>query len=440
MDTSSKKESIILFLGDIVAFVFSLWLTLLVRYISLPNSQVFIEHIKPFSFLFIIWIIVFFIAGLYEKRFFMLRRKLFSLIFNTQIINSIIAVIFFYFVPVFGISPKTNLFIYLIFSFTSIIFWRSYLVSSFGLKSKVNALIVSASKEAEDIRNAINSNPWHSFKCVSFLDLNNTESVNLQSKITETIKEKNITVIIADFENEKIQPVLSHFYNLIFNKIRFVDINKIYEDVYNKVSFSNLKYSWFLEYVSAPPRIAYDSFKRIMDLTVATLLGLVSLIFYPFVYIAIKLDDKGSIFFKQNRVGKGGKVFQIIKFRSMDKDGWKVTKVGGFLRKTRIDELPQLWNVLKGELSLIGPRPEKPELVKVYEKDILYYNIRHMTKPGLSGWAQIYHEDHPHHNADKEKTVEKLSYDLYYIKNRSLVLDLKIALKTIKTLLSRSGV
>jgi lipopolysaccharide/colanic/teichoic acid biosynthesis glycosyltransferase len=116
----------------------------------------------------------------------------------------------------------------------------------------------------------------------------------------------------------------------------------------------------------------------------------------------------------------------------------QITRTGKFIRKTSIDELPQFWNVLSGNLSLIGPRPELPAAVKHYEEEIPYYGIRHLIKPGLSGWAQLYGK-HAHHGADVMKTKNKLSYDLYYIKNRSLMLDLKIALKTIKALLSRSG-
>ena len=144
-----------------------------------------------------------------------------------------------------------------------------------------------------------------------------------------------------------------------------------------------------------------------------------------------------------DRIGKGGKKIKIVKFRSMTEgDGWvdndkKVTRVGNFLRKTSIDELPQLWGVLKGDQSLIGPRPELPELVEKYSKEISYYNIRHLHKPGLSGWAQISQENAPHHTTDIESTKEKLSYDLFYIKHHSFVLDLKIALKTIRTLVSR---
>ena len=117
----------------------------------------------------------------------------------------------------------------------------------------------------------------------------------------------------------------------------------------------------------------------------------------------------------------------------------RVTRVGNLLRKTRLDEFPQLWNVLKGDISLIGPRPEFPDAVKHYTDEIPYYNVRHLIKPGLSGWAQIYQEQHPHHGVDTFRTADKLSYDLYYIKNRSFLLDIKIALRTVKTLASIAG-
>jgi len=116
-----------------------------------------------------------------------------------------------------------------------------------------------------------------------------------------------------------------------------------------------------------------------------------------------------------------------------------VTRVGKFIRSSRLDELPQLWNVIRGDLSLVGPRPELPQLVDIYDKEIPYYNARHLVKPGLSGWAQIYHEAHPHHAVATEDTRDKLSYDLYYIKNRSLALDAKIILQTFQVLLKRVG-
>ncbi len=186
-----------------------------------------------------------------------------------------------------------------------------------------------------------------------------------------------------------------------------------------------------------------------MDIVVALPLLVVPVIVAPFAFVAMKLEDKGGLFSHQRRVGKNNKPIDLIKFRTMtignDGGAWdakiyenKVTKVGAFLRKTRLDEFPQLWNVLRGDLSLIGPRPEFPDAVKQYEKEIPFYSVRHLIKPGLSGWAQIYGE-HPHHGVDMTKTKNKLSYDLYYIKNRSFLTDLKIALHTIRELVSRKG-
>lgn len=152
----------------------------------------------------------------------------------------------------------------------------------------------------------------------------------------------------------------------------------------------------------------------------------------------------------QERVGQNNQPIKMFKFRTMttanDGGKWgagnenKVTRVGAFLRKSRIDELPQLWNILFGSISLIGPRPEFAQAVKQYEHDIPYYGVRHLLKPGLSGWAQIYHDEHPHHGVAIEQTKDKLSYDLFYLKNRSLILDIVIALKTIKKLILRVGV
>jgi lipopolysaccharide/colanic/teichoic acid biosynthesis glycosyltransferase len=185
-----------------------------------------------------------------------------------------------------------------------------------------------------------------------------------------------------------------------------------------------------------------------MDIIISLPLLLFALVIFPFVAIALKLDDGGSIFGHQIRIGKNNKLIWILKFRTMlfnDNGAWekkglenRLTRVGNFLRKTRLDEFPQVWNVLKGDMSLIGPRPEFPEAVKHYTEELPYYNVRHLIKPGLSGWAQLYGE-HPHHGTDVNKTKNKLSYDLYYIKNRSFLLDLKIALRTLKTLASIAG-
>lgn len=189
-----------------------------------------------------------------------------------------------------------------------------------------------------------------------------------------------------------------------------------------------------------------------MDIIVASILGILSLIWYPIVYIATRFDDRGPLLIAQERIGKNGRTIRMSKFRSMTandsgsyshnngKSNLKVTKVGSFIRMTRVDELPQLWSVIKGDQSLIGPRPELPALVQIYEKKIPYYNVRHLIKPGLSGWAQISHRSHPHHAVAVDDTRDKLSYDLFYVKNRSLMLDIRIALQTLKSIISKQGV
>lgn len=169
-------------------------------------------------------------------------------------------------------------------------------------------------------------------------------------------------------------------------------------------------------------------------------------LFFPFVALAIKIEDGGNIFLTQDRVGKNGKIFKHYKFRSMnvsDAGVWvtdedsRVTRVGKFIRKTRIDELPQIWNVFRGDISMIGPRPDMIKLWKELSSEISFYQIRNIVKPGLSGWAQITQE-FPPRTIDENRM--RLSYDLFYVKHRSILLDLKIAIRTIKTLISRTGV
>jgi len=163
--------------------------------------------------------------------------------------------------------------------------------------------------------------------------------------------------------------------------------------------------------------------------------------------LAIKFSSRGTIFYRQKRVGRYDRPFQIIKFRTMianaEKDGavWarendtRITKLGNFLRKTRIDELPQVWNILKGEMSFVGPRAERPEFHNQLQDSVPFFQERYLIKPGLTGWAQI----NFHYGASINDTAEKLKYDLYYIKNRSIALDIGIILKTIRIAAQQGG-
>lgn len=438
MAISRKKETLALFLGDLIILYFSLWLALTLRYWDMPNSKLITDHFYPFTIIIVVWLFVFFIAGLYEKHTLILKSRLPGTVFNAQVINSFIAVLFFYFIPYFGIAPKTNLFVYLLISFSFILIWRIYGDVFFASSVKQKGMLIGSGVEMKELLMEVNDNSRYGLHFISSIDLDNIEGVDFKDEVLARIYSEEIQLIAVDLKNEKVEPILPHLYNLIFSRVKFIDMYKIYEDIFDRVPLSLVRYNWFMENISTEVRVTYDVLKRLMDILMALCIGIVSLIFYPLVYLAIKLDDGGDIFFAQDRIGKNNRIIKIYKFRTFFDS--KITKIGKWLRATRIDELPQLWSVLNGDISMIGPRPEIPSLVRHYESEIPYYDIRHLIKPGLSGWAQLYHTDPPKVVADSDKTRRKLSYDLYYIKNRSLMLDLKIALKTVKALLSRSGV
>jgi len=436
----NKKEPLLVFAGDIVIFAISLWLSVSIRNGSFSGFRDLNDYFIPFSILFVVWALVFFIAGLYDKYTTILKDKLPGMIFWAQVVNSVIAFGFFYLMPFFGIAPKTILLIDLIISFVLIYYWRAYSHLLFGFKHKEVALIVGRGEDMKDLEKEVNDNSRSGLSFVDSIDLDMVESSALSREIINKISSRGISVVAIDLRNEKVEPILPQLYNFIFSGVKFIDMYKIYEDVFDRIPLSLIRYNWFLENISVTPRVVYDVLKRFSDIVLSIILGFIFLILLPFVSLFVKLEDRGPIFFIQNRIGRNNKIVRLLKFRSMsifEKE--RITRFGWYLRKTRIDELPQFWNVLKGDLSLIGPRPETPELAKSYESDISYYNIRHLIKPGLSGWAQIYQNNPPKFSVNLNDTKVKLSYDIYYVKNRSIMLDIKIALKTIKTILSKSG-
>lgn len=448
MTFHSRREPALLLIGDILSFYVALWAMLFVRYLEVPSMDLWNVHAVPFSLVLLVWLFVYFVAGLYEKHTLILKSKIGSVILNAQITNSVIAFLFFYLIPYFGITPKTNLFVFLVLSFFMSLYWRLTLYAALEGKKKQQAIIIGSGNELKELETEVNNNARYELSFISSLDLDRTETIDFKREIISRIFEENVSLVAVDFKNEKVEPFLPQLYNLIFSGVRFIDMHKVYEDIFDRIPLSLVKYSWFLENVSASAQKGYDIAKRVMDIVLSLVLGVASLLVYPCVWIAVFVDDRGPLFFRQERMGQNNKVISIIKFRSLpvhsESDGMsktiEPTRTGRFIRKTRIDELPQLWNVFRGDLSMIGPRPEIPALVKLYEKEIPYYNIRHLIKPGLSGWAQLYHTEPPKFAAQVGETKKKLSYDLYYIKNRSLMLDIKVALRTMKILLSREGI
>ena len=445
MKILNRREPIILFAGDLMAFFIALWVALALRYWAVPSSALLSQHWVPFSFLFVLWIFVFFVAGLYEKHTLVFKGKLPSLILNTQVANSLLAVVFFYLLPSFGITPKIVLAVYLVVSFLLIIIWRVSIVPHFGFRHRENAILIGAGAEMQELKEEMNGNERYNLKFVSSVNLNQLDGIAFQEEVVEKIYSESVTSVVIDLKHEKADAILPSLYNLIFSNVRFLDMYKVYEEVFDRVPLSLVGYNWFLENISFSPHTMYDTLKRMMDVAIASALGIVSLIFYPFVFVAIKFEDGGQVFITQERIGAGNRIIKLWKFRSMrgsDAGKWvtegddRITRVGKFLRRSRIDELPQLWNIIRGDMSLIGPRPDIVAMGKKLADELPYYTVRNLIKPGLSGWAQIKQDIAPQ---SLEETRERLAYDLYYLKNRTFILDLTIALKTMKTLLSRTG-
>jgi len=230
--------------------------------------------------------------------------------------------------------------------------------------------------------------------------------------------------------------------------VRVQDGNDVYESITGKVPIESIRSSWLLFSPGSHVSRFFLIYKRFASVVVSIVGLLLSLPLLPFIVLAVRLSSPGRILYWQSRVGRDGVVFRCYKFRTMRSDAesdtgprWardndpRITRIGRVLRKMRIDELPQLLNVLKGDMSLVGPRPERPEMVADLSQKIPYYNLRHSVRPGITGWAQILYK----YGSSVEDAKEKLRYDLYYIKNSSAGLDLLILLNTIKIVLVGRG-
>lgn len=445
-----KREYAILLLGDVVVFSLSLWLAIVLRYLEIPEWRFVQLHILPFSILFAAWIAVFFLANLYGKHTRLFRSRLFSTIAYTQVINVALAALFFFFIPLFQVAPKTILLIYLLVSAPLIVLWRIGIYPRIRRGRRLKGMLLAAGPDAKMLAEEVASDVRYPFSFEYVVDTEHTPSHEIIQHACRLAEEDDIEFLVVDVSDESIQAALPLLYDAAFHKRRFVMVNlmDIYQEIFDRVPLSLVRYEWVLENSNAP--YTYDAIKRLIDILAALIGGALSLVFYPFIMLAIKMDDGGDIFITQERVGRFRKPIRIVKFRSMTgNDGGKydqsgkstlrVTRVGKYLRLLRLDELPQILNVLKGDLSVVGPRPEFPSLAEHYDARIPYYNARYLVTPGLTGWAQILHDRHPHHGTDVTATKEKLSYDLYYFLHRSLLLDMYIILQTIRIVLTAKG-
>jgi len=426
-----NKRNTILFLGDVVLVYAALVIMIKLSYWSSFGWPVIQKHVGPFSFVFLFWFVLIYAFDLYDLNSIRPGLELFSKVAQTIILSTVIGISLFYLAPFLRITPKTNLLI------TALVFglllwgWRRLFHSIFTSYALRSIGFLGKNPLSEKLAQKIKENPQFGYQVEGFLRNNN---------IKEQIKNKGLDTLVIAKDLENNSELAQELYECLPLKLNFMDLAQAYEELLHEVPVNHLNQSWFLENLAEGKKQVYDKLKRWGDVVLALLFIVITSPLWLLFAISIKIEDQGKIFLKQERVGKMGKRFTLYKFRSMvenaEKNGAKwaedgdkrVTKTGRFMRNTHLDELPQMINILKGDISLVGPRPERPKFVEKLNKRIPHYSLRHIIKPGFTGWAQIKFR----YARSLEDSHQKFQYDLYYIKNRSLFLDLGILLKTLQ--------
>lgn len=445
----TRFKQLILLATDWAALYLALFLALLLRYQKLPDTESWQNHWPLFTLIFLIWMVVFFIHDLYNLQKTKNNLAFFKSFLTATAVNVLIAVGFFYLVNLPRLSPKTLLLIltavYLPLFTLFRVLWH-YLLDVSALKNRL--LFLGLNNEALELIKLFDTAPQIGYETAAVIAEPGNAVLNELppgiekyfefSDLLTLAKNKKINTIILAMPHTN--PQLNRLlYQSILSRMAIIDIEHFFENVTHRVPLSALSESWFLENLKEARKKFYDVAKRMTDVILALVAGIIFLILLPLLALLLFLFARGPIFYSHKRVGRDGQIFTIHKLRTMvvgaeqesaqftkQRDP-RVTGLGKILRLTRLDELPQTWNILKNEMSFIGPRPERPEFVTELERMMPYYNARHLIKPGLTGWSQV--------NYGYADTLEgnliKLQYDLFYVKNRSILLDGVILLKTI---------
>jgi exopolysaccharide biosynthesis polyprenyl glycosylphosphotransferase len=464
---NSRKEKLLLLLVDFIT-INCAWL---IFYQLRVQSGVFDmrtrpDLILPMLVIWLFWLIIFMFIGLYRSWFAMSRFDEISALFKATFVGTFILFSLVYADDTTnGVSSGIRIIILyywvILFSFTSIgraflrYFQRYLLIKGFGRK---NTLIIGLGKAAEEIAQEIREHRALGLDIVGYLATEEGEvsgelfnklpilgqTVDFE-KVLEEYQIKEVVFALENHQNELLINIISRTENY---NVGLKIVPNLYEILSGQARSMQL---YGVPLVDINPQLMPEwekKVKRMMDIIIALVMLITNSPILLATAIAIKLNSKGPVFYLQERCGLLGKPFKIIKFRSMrvnaesasgpvwsQKNDPRVTAVGRFIRKVRIDEIPQMWNVLKGEMSLIGPRPERPFFVEKLAKEIPYYRRRLRVRPGVTGWAQVKHK----YDETVEDVKEKVKFDLFYIENMSLRMDFKIIVRTVLVVLFGKG-
>lgn len=436
--------------GDLVCLYLGLFVALTVRQGHLDNL---LSIISPMTVLFFFATIIMFVTGLYDVTRLKNKAEMYGKLTLAVSIWIVTGIIFFYLNIKATASPRTILALTGLVGFIFIAIWRTVynrLLSTTIWKATI--AFAGVTPETKELIDFLIKRPQFGYKITGVFSPNteNLPTGITQYKNPEELPPFDVMVVAPAFEAD---PALTrHLYKNLFRRAQIETLAEFYEKIIKRVPPFVLSETWFLTNLQEQNKKIYDRAKLILDYLAATVMSIFFIITFPIIALAIKLGSSGSIFYSQDRVGRDGRIFKIYKYRSMkvlnadgsaetagpqyaeQKDN-RITAVGKFLRLTRLDEIPQLINIFKGEMTLIGPRPERPEFVNTLTQAMPFYAIRHLVKPGLTGWAQLQHN----YYGTVDENLRKLEYDLYYIKNRSPLLDIAIILRTINIILGLKG-
>lgn len=426
----------ILLFGDIALLYASLLATLFIRFGSEWHGDILVSHSISFSPLYLLWLVILYGGNMYNLSFVPRSLQFLSRLVGIVIILFLVGALFFYLQSFYSVSPKTNLLLH-VGIFGALMYgwriaasriWSSLFHTRIGIfdpKNRMTALVAALDAH------------HHAGYTIAHLD----RLDNLKEKITHL----RLNAVIVDDSIEQNLRLQQEFYECLDSEAYLMDSAEAYELFLRKIPLFSVSPHWFIEQLHRGKRTAYNRMKRIGDFCSAALIFVLTLPLWLCIALIIKLDDGDSVFYSQERVGKNRKLFRIYKFRTMKKSAeadvavWaqkkdpRATRIGKILRRLHLDELPQMINIIKGDMSFVGPRPERPEFVAQLEKQIPHYRVRHVVHPGFTGWAQVRFK----YARSIMDSQEKFEYDLYYIKNRSLLLDLLIVLKSAQILLQK---
>lgn len=411
-----------LLLGDILMLAASFMVMLAIRLDHTTGQALIPSQVQLFSLLFSGWLVVFFVFDLYNLRRVNPNPRNVGLLAIAITTSSLLSVLYLYVFPNNG-TPKTNLLIVTIVSFLLLVLWRRLFYTLFSSRFQQRIAVIGEGPAVTDLLKELAHHPHLG------------QVISIQQTFTDPLDLPDITLAIG--QNMNIKELLA------IARIKRCDVLSLYEaynELFAKTPIALMTEEKAIEVLSRRRQTGYRLIERLLEIIIASLILIIASPFLLIAAIAILIEDGGPILYRQARVGYNGTLFSIIKLRTMRTDAeaagaqWaakadtRVTRVGAFLRKTHLDEVPQMMNIIRGDLALIGPRPERPEFVAVLEQQIPYYFLRHSIKPGFTGWAQIKFR-YARSEADSR---EKFEYDLYYLFNKNPLFDVGIFLKTVQ--------